>query len=52
MTVKELIDSLKNMPYNAQIVIMEGEKGQSGETRTPEPEQVWNDFAENYVVVL
>lgn len=48
MLVNELIAKLQSLPANAQVTIQLDEKN----FRSPEPEQVWNDFAENYVVVL
>lgn len=47
MTVNELIQKLQTMPPGAQIRVMDYD-----EPRRPEPEQVWNDHAENYIVVL
>lgn len=50
MTVVELIEALQVMPHNAE-VHLPNDEGITGKMVRP-PEQVWNDFAENYVVVL
>lgn len=47
MTVNELIAILKNLPQGAQVKVQEYD-----ECRDPETRQEWNDFAENYIVVL
>lgn len=45
MTVIELIEKLKEMPQNMQVVTPLLES-------TPNPEQVWDDETENYKVIL
>lgn len=49
MTVAELIEKLKEMPQGAEVKV-------HSETlygyESPNPEQIWNDNAENYLVVL
>ena len=49
MTVIELINTLKDMPHNALVMI---DPTDDHVTRTPRPEMEWNDHAENYLVVL
>ena len=50
MTVIELINTLKDMPHNAQIKVASGEV--LGTYRAPQPEMEYNDLAGNYLVVL
>ena len=49
MTVIELINQLKDMPHNAQIYV---EVNSDTFKLESNPEMVWNDHAENYLVVL
>lgn len=48
MTVIELINLLQDMPHNANIRV----EVSDCMSRDPRPEQVWNDYAENYFVVV
>lgn len=49
MKVIELIRILNDMPHNAEIKVMENN---DKDFRNPQPESVWNDIAENYVIVI
>jgi len=48
MTVHELIALLEELPRNAEVLVDAG----NNNFRSPVPEQVWSDHAENYIVVL
>lgn len=51
MTVIELINTLKDMPHNAQIYVeLDTDTGKG--TRSPHPEMEYNSLAENFLVVL
>lgn len=45
MTVAELIEKLKGMPQGMKVIT-------SALGHEPNPEQVWDDEAENYKVIL
>ena len=47
MNVVELIEKLKEMPQNMEVVLDRGEY-----YRPPNPEQVWDDENENFKVIL
>lgn len=49
MTVVELIEKLQAMPQNMDVCVM---VGYNPVKLISEPEQVWDDDSENYVVVL
>lgn len=48
MKVIDLIRVLNDMPHNSEIRV----EVSDCEVRNPRPEQVWNDFEENYFVVI
>ena len=47
MTVVELIEKLKELPQNMEVIVWS-----NGLPSDPNPEQVWDDEQENFVVIL